>query len=255
MATGFFRFPPEVLTAFQLAGAGRAGLTQQIGNGLCEVVSNTVFTDIWEPGGVRPWLQAPERLRVTSDSADDTAAGTGALAILLEGLDVTGVNIVETLATAGLSASALTTQSFFRLNQALVRPVGTYGGTNVGQLSIETESSILQATIPPGFGRSTHCHVTVPSDQIGLLFGIFPGIDANKTAVLRLHVRTDAGNIVPPFFPIQRVFTVPGLLGFVPIASPVAAPIPPFSDLWVAALGDSPMTTIGVTFSLLFVPV
>jgi len=255
MATSGFRFPPEILTAFQLAGAGRAGLTQQIGNGLCDVVSNTVFTDIWEPGGIRPWLQAPERLQITSDSADDTAAGTGAQGILLEGLDVAGAPIVETIATAGLAVSALTTQSFFRLNQALVRPVGTYGGANAGQLLIETESSILQATIPSGFGRSTHCHVTVPSDQIGLLFGIFPGIDAHKTAVLRLQVRTDAGNIVPPFFPTQRVFTVPGLLGFVPIASPVAAPIPPFSDIWVAALGESPMTTIGITFSLLFVPV
>jgi len=254
MATSGFRFPPEILTAFQLAGVGRAGLTQQIGNGLCEVVSNAVFTDIWEPGGVRPWLQAAERLRIFSDNANDTAAGSGAQAVLLEGLNVNGARIVETLPTAGLSVSALTTLQFFRLNQALVRPVGTYGGSNEGRLSIETETSILQATIPPDFGRSTHCHVTIPRDQIGLLFGIFPGIDANKTAVIRLHVRTDAGNIVPPFFPIQRVFTVPGLLGFIPIASPIPAPIPPFSDLWIAALGDSPMTTIGVTFSLLFVP-
>ncbi len=129
-----------------------------------------------------------------------------------------------------------------------------YGGGNFGTIRIETASNILQAIIEPGEARANHVHYTTPGNREGMVYGVAVGVDANKTAALTMRVRTDAGNIVPPFFPVQTVFRVPGIVGFIPITLDVPASIPAFTDIWFTAIGDSPNTVVGVTYALLLAP-
>ena len=58
-------------------------------------------------------------------NAADTAAGAGCREITITGLDSTGLVISAALATAGASASAATTASFFRINSIDITAMGT----------------------------------------------------------------------------------------------------------------------------------
>ena len=83
------------------------------------------------------------RIKAGGNAADD-AAGAGARSVRLTGLSATGAVVSETLATAGASASAATTQTFIRLFDAEVIDSGTYGtqsvGSHVGDIVIENAS-------------------------------------------------------------------------------------------------------------------
>ena len=74
-------------------------------------------------------------------NANDTAAGTGARAVTLIGLDQNANEVTETLATAGASASSYTTTTFMRLYRAYVSDSGTYAnataGSHAGDIVIE----------------------------------------------------------------------------------------------------------------------
>jgi len=80
-------------------------------------------------GGVwqTPQVSGATQLRVKAGDANDTAAGSGAREVTIVGLDATGVMVSETLATAGTSASANTTNSYVRLLRFYVSASGTYG--------------------------------------------------------------------------------------------------------------------------------
>ena len=64
-------------------------------------------------GGVynTPQVAGATTLRVKAGDANDTAAGTGAREVTLIGLDETGAEVTEAVATAGAAASATTTAS------------------------------------------------------------------------------------------------------------------------------------------------
>jgi len=77
-------------------------------------------------------------------NANDTAAGTGAREVTLQGLDENFEEVTETLATAGASASSATTTTFTRLFRAWVSASGTYAtataGSHAASITIENGS-------------------------------------------------------------------------------------------------------------------
>ncbi len=96
-------FPLSTFTTPELASMRERGFTAVVPNGVCDVVSNSDPTDIWAPGGIRPWLQAPEQLQAISDDPRDTLLGDGAQGVLLAGLDVLGMPYLTVLDMAGTS--------------------------------------------------------------------------------------------------------------------------------------------------------
>ena len=126
-------------------------------------------------GGIynMPQPAAATTLRVKAGNVNDTAAGSGAREITLEGLDETGALVTEVLATAGASASLATTTTFIRLLRFWVSASGTYaniaggshaadiviengaGGTDWGTIAIlgfpHSQSSIGAYTVPLGY--------------------------------------------------------------------------------------------------------
>ena len=72
-------------------------------------------TPIWE-AGVDPFPAAAGVVKISSSSTDDDVGGDGALTVLIEGLDSTGVEITETVILNGRTA-VNTTIELLRINR------------------------------------------------------------------------------------------------------------------------------------------
>ena len=121
---------------------------------------------IWAEGGLYSYLSAATVLKVSSSSANDTSAGTGARTVELFGLDADYDEINETVILSGQTA-VNTTQSFLRVNRMIVRSAGT-GGTNAGVIYAGTGTvtsgvpANKYATVAAGDGQSLMALWTVP---------------------------------------------------------------------------------------------
>jgi len=80
---------------------------------------------------LQPAAATTLRIKAGGDALD-TAAGAGAREVTLQGIDELGNEVTESLATAGASASAVTTNKFIRLYRAWVSSVGRYGTMAAG---------------------------------------------------------------------------------------------------------------------------
>jgi len=126
--------------------------------------------DIWTVGGAYNFLTAADTVRVAAGGdAADTAAGLGAREITVEGLDAQGNEISETIATAGISASASTTESFIRINRAYVSASGAYGAANTANVVIQTTGGTTVAQIDAGLGQTLQAIYTVPRGKTGFI--------------------------------------------------------------------------------------
>jgi len=121
---------------------------------------------VWAEGGLYSYLSSATVLKVSSSSANDTSAGTGARTVELFGLDADYDEINETVTLSGQTA-VNTTQSFLRVNRMIVRSAGT-GGTNAGVIYAGTGTVTAgvpankYATVAAGDGQSLMALWTVP---------------------------------------------------------------------------------------------
>jgi len=95
--------------------------------------------DMWGGGGFVAELSTAEILKVTSDSAQDAPAGTGALTINIWGLDTSDNEINEDVTTNGTTAVA-TTNAFSIVHGVKVLTAGS-ALHNVGNISIKNNAS------------------------------------------------------------------------------------------------------------------
>ena len=130
---------------------------------------DTSTETIWPYGGLLAFPATALQMSVSSDSANDTSAGTGARTVYIEGLDANHDVISETVSLNGQTA-VLTTNSYLHINQAYVATAGSlysaagniYFGTGVVTLGVPaTVYDIIQYdynvrvtgsyTIPAGY--------------------------------------------------------------------------------------------------------
>ena len=130
---------------------------------------DTSVETVWPYGGLLQFPDTALQMKVSSDNANDTAAGTGARTVYLEGLDANHDVISETVSLNGQTA-VLTTNSYLHINQAYVATAGSlysaagniYFGTGVVTLGVPaTVYDIIQYdynirvtgsyTIPAGY--------------------------------------------------------------------------------------------------------
>jgi hypothetical protein len=149
--------------------------------------SGVAANDIWPNGGLYPWVTggAAISMELVSTSANDTAAGTGAQSIIVNGLDFAGNEISETRATNGTTAVALTNQ-YYRINSLSIVAVGS-GLRNLGTISVRdagggTVRSVIpisaNADLSPGVSKGTQ--YTVPAGHALLIYDI--DIQINSSA-------------------------------------------------------------------------
>ena len=139
---------------------------------------DTTEESVWPNGGTVPHGQAASVLKVSSDSASDDAGGTGALTLLIEGLDGDYKEVSEVVTLDGQTA-VNTTKTYHAINNLTVLTVGS-AGHNVGTIYLGT--GVVTAGVPaviwdlinPTYNQRTTAHYTIPAGYTGYLSeGIF----------------------------------------------------------------------------------
>src|SRR5213592_3904993 len=82
-----------------------------------------------------PKPQTPTSMEIVSDSANDAAAGTGARTVAVVYLDANYASKTAVLTLNGLTPVALP-ETVMRVNMVAVSTSGTFGGNNIGNISI-----------------------------------------------------------------------------------------------------------------------
>lgn len=194
----------------------------------CSVVhkfghNSTVGTSfvVISAGGVynTPQTTNATTLRIKAGgNANDTAAGTGARQVTIEGLDETGVLVSETLATAGASASSATTITFIRIFRVWVSSSGTYAsitaGSHAADIVIEngaggTDWTTISLNSFPN-SQSEIGAYTVPLGKTAYVLGINVFIESTKAVSLEFFKRGGVLDNVAPYEAMRVQISVSG---------------------------------------------
>jgi len=137
---------------------------------------NGSLETIWSHGGLYVHPTSAIQMKVSSSSADDTALGTGARTVSVQGLDQDYNEVAETVTLTGQTA-VLTTTTFIRVFRAFVITAGS-GGTAAGTIYVGTGTvtagvpATVYADIPVGENQTLMAIWTVPA---GYTFYMYRG--------------------------------------------------------------------------------
>ncbi len=137
------------------------------------IAVGTAPEDIWEAGGLytgQPEGFTPETMEIVSTSGNDTAAGTGARTVVIEGLLTSSSSsyTTETITMNG-TTPVTSSNSWYRIVKTYVATAGS-GGENAGDITITSSGSGDDFDfMPAGLNESQSLVYTVPADQTLLL--------------------------------------------------------------------------------------
>lgn len=127
--------------------------------------------DIWEGGGLYPFLTSAAALEILSSSASDSSLGTGARSARVVGLDHDGYEVTVDVPLNGTTPVSLGT--FLRINSGLVLTSGS-NGSNVGTLTARTViGATTQLVIGAGRGYQSQFIFTVPRGHSAVIGSFF----------------------------------------------------------------------------------
>ena len=156
---------------------------------------DTSEVTVWPLPSIITHPAAALQMKVSSTSADDTSAGTGARTVVIQGLDANYVEISETVTLNG-QTEVLTAQSFLRINYAYV---ATAGSTNSAAGDIYFGTGTVTAGVPAtvyniikyDFNNTVTGHYTVPAGYTGYLSqGLFSAGQASGSTQVRGRLLT-----------------------------------------------------------------
>lgn len=156
---------------------------------------DTSEVTVWPLPSIIAHPAAALQMKVSSTSANDTSAGTGARTVVIQGLDANYVEISETVTLNG-QTEVLTAQSFFRINYAYV---ATAGSTNSAAGDIYFGTGTVTAGVPAtvyniikyDFNNTVTGHYTVPAGYTGYLSqGLFSAGQASGSTQVRGRLLT-----------------------------------------------------------------
>lgn len=229
-------------------------------------VANSVGTsavDIWNQGGIKAWPTVGSVLQIASTSANDTAAGTGARAVLVEGIKADSPGqysvISETVELAG-TTPVQTATSFFRVNKVMVVSSGIYGatgtGANLGAITItETAGATVQGKIDIQRGVTENSHFSIPTRNKGNLSILLAQSPTNKTLIIDVYFRRFYDQVTSvagsPNDDVQATEIIGTFIasGTQPlILAPTQKPFsfPEKSDVWLTARTDAGTTDANI---------
>ena len=132
-------------------------------------IDTVTYETVWQAGGVYPFPGAAGVVSTASSSLLDTAAGTGARTVLIEGLNSAHVEVSETITLNGILAVVTTTQ-FLRLLRVSVVTAGV-GAANAGVLT-STIGGVTVSAVSASNNRSALGVYTVPAGKTGYLLDL-----------------------------------------------------------------------------------
>lgn len=128
---------------------------------------------VWPNGGVVPHPLSASVLKISSSSASDAAAGTGARTVYIGGVDGEFNEIGETVTLNGQTA-VNTVNSYRYVNYLYVVTAGT-GAANAGNINVGTGTvtagvpAVLYDMIAVGYNQRTTAHFCVPAGYTGFM--------------------------------------------------------------------------------------
>lgn len=128
---------------------------------------DTTEETIWPGGGIITQPSAALQWKVSSASANDTSAGTGARTVFIDGLDANYNQATETVTLNGQTA-VLTSNSYLRINSAYVATAGSSNGAEgniyfgTGTVTAGVPATIWQIILFD-YNSTTTGHYTVPA--------------------------------------------------------------------------------------------
>jgi hypothetical protein len=158
------------------------------------------FETLWSHSANWVPAQTAETIRVAAggDAADD-AAGAGARTVDVTFLDANWEEVTETLTLAGAAASAATSVTGYRVLNAIVKDVGTYHGSNTGEIVIENSTTNdVMAHIPAGEGKVQQSIYTVPASHTMYITDIVVSVGLGNSADVKLLAVPCADDFTAP---------------------------------------------------------
>jgi hypothetical protein len=226
------------------------GRNDAVGSGAFEFVNLLGFATLAWP------ISAATTVRIKAGgAAADTAAGANAQEVTVEGLDGTGAEVSEAIATNGALASTVTTATFLRPQRAWVSAVGTYGVSNAAAITIESGTGgtdLLQIAI--GEGQTQFGAYSIPAGKTGYLLGGLFTVDSNARADVRMFQRQNLDDTSAPMSAARIVNSYVGVIGEQAFGG--AGPrgvFPEKTDVWAEAKGSAGASSVAVDFEILLV--
>lgn len=158
--------------------------------------TGTTEGTVWGESDLYSYPASAEAMTISSSSADDTAAGTGARAVSIEALDT---DYAEQDISATLNGqTGVSIGTLLRANRIVVNTAGS-GGVNAGTLYIGSGTvtsgvpANIYATVEPGRNQTLMCLWTVPAGKTAFLRRVFTstGGNANTIVTTRLVMRPE----------------------------------------------------------------
>lgn len=163
---------------------------------------DTTEESIWPNGGTVPHPTVASVLKISSTSANDTAAGTGARTVFISGVNGSFETVSETVILNG-QTEVNTVNLYLYVNEFYTLTVGS-GGVNAGDINAGTGTvtsgvpAVLYDMIYTGFNQRTTAHYCVPAGFTGYMVrgAITAGQASGSTAVTSFLKQHGADNIL-----------------------------------------------------------
>lgn len=212
----------------------------------------TTTEDVWEQGGLVPWMEFAETLVVASTNVNDVTTGTGAWDVVIKSLDDDFNEIIETIDLLALPLTTLTPSR--RIQTLEVGGVGAYTGSNLGVITLTgSVTGDVHGTIPIGNGRSSQSQFTVPNGKTGYILRVAISMDTGKSVNVNIHNRQGADIVVAPFKPNLHLHHWDGIS--TPVNERLLANhrLPQKTDVWFDAVVPATAASVDVDYDILLV--
>ena len=209
----------------------------------------TTQESIWNEGGLYPWAAvdaAAGQVTISSTSANDTSAGTGARTATIYGLDLSGVDQNETLTMNGQTA-VTSVSSYSRIFRIIINTAGT-GLKNAGIVRVGTGAvaggvpAVVWALVDIGRNQTLQAVWTVPAGKTFYMTDATFSVGGSKGAEGVMMVR-------PPgeLFQVKFLAHHAGGVDYIPFSFPLM--FTAGTDIDMRATAGANGTEIGATFS------
>jgi hypothetical protein len=223
--------------------------------GINGAVGQTLET-VWVGGGTYSFPTSATTTTISSSSADDTAAGTGARTVRVEGLDAAYALVSETASMNGQTSVTLTNQ-YLRVNRITVLTAGS-GGTSGGSIYVGTGTvttgvpAVILNRTGSSSNESESAFYTVPDGYSAYITRwTMSSANAGPTADIAtrfvLRVRPFGG-----VFGYKAVYNLPGN-GIYECEAAFPLPLPEKTDLEIMSLTSADSAYVSTQLQIVLI--
>jgi hypothetical protein len=214
----------------------------------------TTQATVWNRGGIYVYPTVAGIMSVSSTSANDTAAGTGARAVIVQGLDGNYNQVQETVTLNG-QTGVNTANSFLRVTHMYVVEAGT-GLAAAGTISVGT------GTITAGVPAVVYLNYLAQSGATSAIWTVPAGYTAYITAIQSSSGNTTAGQwtnfglFIAPYQGAPLDSSLQWICsngGNAQISLPYPIPVPEKVDFEIRAISTTASTSVDANMQIVYI--